>query len=80
MDRVTAKCKDCVYFSFREYGKEDQRPFGQDLDGWCAKVFPRGYVGAGKPGGKRWHGSGTCFQFELRKDEGQAYMQEVFYG
>lgn len=68
MDRTTAKCVNCRYFSFREYGKEDCRPFGQNLDGYCNKVFPRGYVGSGKPGGKRWHGSHTCFQFELKED------------
>ncbi len=71
MDRTTAKCKDCVYFSFRDYGKEDLRPFGQNMDGWCGKIFPRGYIGAGKPGGKTWHGKTPCFQFELRDNNGQ---------
>jgi len=74
MDRVTAKCKNCVYFEYREYGKEYVRPFGRNLDGWCNKIFPRGYVGAGKPGGKRFHGEATCFQFELREEPAQQTM------
>lgn len=75
MDRVTAKCENCVYFEYREYGKEDARPFGRNLDGWCSKIFPRGYVGAGKPGGKRFHGEPTCFQFELRPEAEQMKME-----
>lgn len=69
-DRVSGKCRDCKYFSFRDHVPlMDQRPFGQHLDGWCSKIFPRGYVGAGKPGGKRYHGDTPCFQYEWRGDQ-----------
>lgn len=66
------KCKDCAYFSWREHvPPSDQRPFGQHLDGYCSKIFPRGYVGAGKPGGNAWHGKMHCFQFEGAHEKGK---------
>lgn len=78
MNRNRDRCQDCRYFSWRDHvPQEDQRPCGQDLDGWCSKIFPRGYVGAGKPGGKVWHGKPKCFQFEPAvEDENQMTFEE----
>ena len=76
MGRGIENCADCRYFSYREsVPLADQRLFGQHLDGWCSKIFPRGYIGAGKPGGKVWHGKMHCFQFEEREDDGQMEME-----
>lgn len=56
MSRNRDRCRDCTYFSYRDHVPQaDQRPFGQHLDGWCSKIFPRGYVGAGKPGNVTCH-------------------------
>lgn len=73
------RCRDCRYFSYREsVPLADQRPFGQHLDGWCSKIFPRGYVGAGKPGGKVWSGKNRCFQFApATEDDEQMTLEEV---
>ena len=67
MDRVTAKCKDCIYCEDRDYTKQEResRPYDPP-DGYCTKIFPRGYVGAGKPGGPIYKGKSTCFQFVPR--------------
>lgn len=71
------RCEDCVWFSWRDnVPQEDQRLWGQHLDGWCSKIFPHGYLGAGKPGGKVWHGKNACFQFEAR-DADQLVMKGV---
>lgn len=77
-DRVTANCADCLYFSWRDHvPQEDLRMWGQNLDGWFRKVFPRGYVGAGKPGGKVYHGKNACFQYEPREEPDQLCMEGV---
>lgn len=69
-DRVAANCEDCFWFSWREHVPlADQRPFGQHLDGYCSKIFPRGYVGAGKPGGNVYHGKNACFQYRPKEEE-----------
>lgn len=76
MSRNRDRCRDCRYFSYRESVPiADQRPFGQHLDGWCSKIFPRGYVGAGKPGGKVWNGKNKCFQFEEREEDGPLFQE-----
>ena len=68
-DRVTANCQDCAYFSWRDHVPlADQRLFGQHLDGYCSKIFPRGYVGAGKPGGNVYHGKSACFQYRPKNE------------
>lgn len=79
MKRDRDRCRDCRYFSYRDHiPQEDQRPWGQDLDGWCSKIFPRGYVGAGKPGGKVWSGKNRCFQFApATEDDDQMTLEEV---
>lgn len=79
MNRNRDRCRDCRYFSYREsVPLADQRPFGQHLDGWCSKIFPRGYVGAGKPGGKVWSGKNRCFQFApAKEDDDQITFEEV---
>ncbi len=75
---VLDRCRECLYFSWRDHVPlADQRPFGQHLDGYCRKIFPRGYVGAGKPGGNVWSGKSACFQFEPREqDPEQIRMEE----
>lgn len=63
------RCRDCEHFSYRDsIPKSDLRPFGQSLDGYCNKIFPRGYVGAGKPGGPVWSGKDRCFQFTEKEE------------
>lgn len=72
MNGNTDKCEDCLYFSYREHVPESEwksRPFDPP-DGYCRKIFPRGYVGAGKPGGNVFHGKMRCFQFEKKEDVG----------
>lgn len=70
MDRVTAKCKNCVYFEYRDVPETIRRKdYFFIKDGYCTKIFPRGYVGAGKPGGWRCSHENTCFQFELKEKQ-----------
>lgn len=69
--RGNEKCRECKHFTFCDVPKEltamDYPP--QRKDGYCHKIFPRGYVGAGKPGGYRWSGDHHCFQFEAREEK-----------
>ena len=60
----------CAYFSWREHIPEQElRSHTYDPpDGYCSKIFPRGYVGAGKPGGNCYHGKMRCFQFEPKEE------------
>lgn len=65
------KCRDCCYYSPCDVPKEATAydyPT-QRKDGWCSKVFPRGYLGAGKPGGYVFSGKSHCFQFEQKESE-----------
>lgn len=81
MSDITKRCRECRYFSYREsVPLADQRPWGQHLDGWCSKIFPRGYVGAGKPGGKVWSGKNVCFQFAEREAKEEDAGQLSLYG
>lgn len=70
------KCRNCKYFQevqdipkdvFNKYGPYDKP------DGWCSKIFPRGYVGAGKAGGWKRGNCNGCFQYE------EAEMSEYGY-
>lgn len=64
-------CGECSYFKFCDVPKEktvNDYPT-QRKDGFCEKKFPRGYIGAGKPGGYMYSGKLHCFQFERREDE-----------
>ncbi len=76
MDRGSYKCIDCIYFSPRECTEKErqERPYDPP-DGWCNKIFPRGYVGAGKPGGKIHRYQSSCFQFEAQ-DKNQMRLEE----
>ena len=67
MDRT---CKNCKYCQERSYTQEEKllRPYDPP-DGYCTKIFPRGYVGAGKPGGKVNRNKRACFQFEPKEGE-----------
>lgn len=60
------KCRECKWFSFTDVPKEKTAHdyATQRKDGWCSKVFPRGYIGARKPGGYVFSGKLHCFQFE----------------
>jgi len=58
------KCRDCKYFEFRSYPDQEHLAPWERIDGWCRKIFPRGYVGAGKPGGKKRSVDRACFQFD----------------
>lgn len=70
MDRVTAKCRNCIYFEYKDVPKRVRDGWIYfPPDGYCNKIFPRGYIGAGKPGGWRCGYSPTCFQFELKEEE-----------
>lgn len=63
-------CKECKYFIPCDVPKEatlHDYPT-QRKDGFCHKVFPRGYTNAGKKGGYCWHGKHRCFQFEAKPD------------
>lgn len=64
------KCRECFYFEPCDVPKE--KTAGdyptQRKDGFCHKKFPRGYIGAGKPGGYVFSGKNRCFQFEPRKE------------
>ena len=64
MNGFTDKCVDCTYFSWRDYVPDKDMQRYDPPDGYCAKVFPRGYAGAGKPGGNVYHLKRACFQFE----------------
>ena len=60
-------CKDCKHFEPCDVPKEatvHDYPT-QKKDGFCHKIFPRGYVGAGKPGGYVYSRKAACFQFEI---------------
>lgn len=64
------KCESCVYFSWRETVSDAEirsHPYDPP-DGCCSKIFPRGYVGAGKPGGNVFHGKLRCFQYEPKEE------------
>ena len=64
-------CRECKYFSFCDAPKEKtvyDYPT-QRKDGYCSKIFPRGYIGSGKPGGYVFNGKLRCFQFEGKEDE-----------
>ena len=62
------KCKDCKYFSWRDHVPENEMKRYAPPDGYCGKIFPRGYAGAGKPGGTVFHGKPACFQYEPREE------------
>ena len=59
--RGNEKCYECKYFTRCDVPKEKK---GLRNDGYCSKVFPRGYTNAGKPGGYKYSGDAHCFQFE----------------
>lgn len=63
-----AKCKDCEYFSFRDVPANEKLDKFNPMDGWCSKVVPRGYTGAGKENGKVYSGQMHCFRFELKAE------------
>lgn len=71
------KCFECKYFSWRDTVPEKDCKMYWPLDGYCSKIFPRGYVGAGKPGGAVHHSKPACFQFEPAVSEGQMTMEEL---
>lgn len=67
MNGFSDMCKDCKYFDPCDVPKEatvHDYPT-QKKDGFCHKIFPRGYVGAGKPGGYVYSRKAACFQFEI---------------
>ena len=71
--RGTETCRECKWYKECNVPKEataHDYPT-QKKDGFCHKIFPRGYVGAGKPGGYVFSGKHHCFQFERREDEVQ---------
>lgn len=66
------KCAECKWFRYTDVPKEKTAHDypTQRKDGWCSKVFPKGYLGAGKEGGYCFSGKLRCFQFDKR-DESQ---------
>ena len=69
MKGFTDKCKDCRFFSLRDYVPERERIGYATRDGYCSKVFPRGYAGKGREGGPVRRMQAACFQFEEGEDE-----------
>lgn len=65
------KCRDCRYFSYCDVPVNVTRNDypTQKRNGFCSKVFPRGYTNAGKHGGYKWSGQAYCFEFEQNGDE-----------
>lgn len=69
MKGFTDKCKDCRFFSLRDYVPEREQSGYFTKDGNCSKVFPRGYSGKGREGGPVRRMQAACFQFEEREEE-----------
>ena len=69
MNGFTDKCKDCRFFSWRDYVPERERIGYATRDGHCSKVFPRGYSGKGREGGPVRRMQAACFQFEEGEDK-----------
>ena len=67
-----ARCKHCIYYEEQPVQKEKQNgPYvypGEEPDGFCNRIFPRGYTNAGKPGGYVWSGKHACWLIELKKE------------
>lgn len=66
-------CRECKFYAPSDVPKEataHDYPT-QRKDGFCHKVFPRGYIGAGKPGGYVFSGKHHCFQFEIAEETRQ---------
>lgn len=63
------KCKTCLYFDTRDVPEIVRRNYGNYAipDGYCTKIFPRGYTGAGKEGGYVSQYKMACFQYERRE-------------
>ena len=66
----SARCKHCLYFKETDVPENKRKGSyiypGQEPDGRCSKIFPRGYTNAGRDGGYVWSGKHACWLIEVK--------------
>ena len=60
----SAKCYQCKFFAYRIDAPTRKDLIFNKPDGWCSKVFPRGYTNSGRENGWVYSLKSACNLFE----------------